>query len=136
VFRSQRLLHAAEYFQFDSFDFSHVRSHAGVRTDLFRRDPSKVLLTDFFGGVAQAEVVASEDISNAKAFAFAISQAKQMPVEHKASDGYGIVTAIWTKMGLEKPSSFGWESSGYWRASASIVLLFGLFLFVDYLNAF
>jgi GPI-anchor transamidase subunit K len=113
-----------------------MRSHAGVRTDLFQRDPSKVLLTDFFGGVAQAEIVARNDIRDAEVFARTISKVKQMPVEHKVSDGYGIVTAIWTKTDPEKPSSFGWESLGYWRASASIVLMFGLYVLIDYLNAF
>lgn len=33
-----------------------MRSHAGVRTDLFPREPSQVLLTDFFGGVAQVDL--------------------------------------------------------------------------------
>ncbi|CCA67310.1 probable GPI8-GPI-anchor transamidase [Serendipita indica DSM 11827] len=43
--------------QFDAYDFNHMRSHAGIRTDLFARNPSEVLLTDFFGGVTQTEVV-------------------------------------------------------------------------------
>lgn len=42
---------------FDAYDFNHMRSHAGIRTDLFARNPSEVLLTDFFGGVTQTEVV-------------------------------------------------------------------------------
>lgn len=33
-----------------------IRSHAGVRSDLFRRPLDKTRITDFFGGVAQAEV--------------------------------------------------------------------------------
>lgn len=33
-----------------------IRSHAGVRSDLFRRPLDKTRVTDFFGGVAQAEV--------------------------------------------------------------------------------
>lgn len=36
---------------FDSYTFDKVHSHVGVRTDLYERDPSKVLVTDFFGSV-------------------------------------------------------------------------------------
>lgn len=35
-----------------------MRSTPGVRSDLFRRPLNRALLTDFFGGVSQAEVVA------------------------------------------------------------------------------
>lgn len=34
-----------------------MRSHPGVRTDLFQRKPAHTLVTDFFGGVAHAEVM-------------------------------------------------------------------------------
>ncbi|KAG8867905.1 glycosylphosphatidylinositol anchor biosynthesis [Serendipita sp. 405] len=51
---------------FDAYDFNRMRSHAGVRTDLFKRDPSKVLLTEFFGGIAQADIVAAEDVIDAQ----------------------------------------------------------------------
>lgn len=33
-----------------------IRSHAGVRPDLFQRPLDKTRITDFFGGVAQAEL--------------------------------------------------------------------------------
>jgi len=33
-----------------------IRSHAGVRSDLFRRPLDKTRVTDFFGGVAQVEM--------------------------------------------------------------------------------
>lgn len=36
---------------FDSFTFERIHSHVGVRTDLFERDPSEVLITDFFANV-------------------------------------------------------------------------------------
>jgi len=42
---------------FDSYDFDKIHSHPGVRTDLFHRDTRSALVTDFFGGVAQAEVL-------------------------------------------------------------------------------
>lgn len=38
-----------------------IRSHPGVRSDLFKRPLDKTLITDFFGGVAQAEVIFPED---------------------------------------------------------------------------
>ncbi|KAF9225768.1 hypothetical protein BS17DRAFT_729873 [Gyrodon lividus] len=41
---------------FSAYDPFAIRSHAGVRSDLFWRPLDKTLVTDFFGGVAQAEV--------------------------------------------------------------------------------
>lgn len=41
---------------FDSYDPVEIKSHPGVRTDLFRRDLSEVLITDFFGSVQRVEV--------------------------------------------------------------------------------
>ncbi|KAH7886969.1 peptidase C13 family-domain-containing protein [Phlebopus sp. FC_14] len=41
---------------FSSYDPIKIRSHAGVRSDLFNRPLDKTLITDFFGGVAQAEI--------------------------------------------------------------------------------
>ncbi|KAH9940073.1 peptidase C13 family-domain-containing protein [Epithele typhae] len=42
---------------FDSYDPARMKSHPGVRSDLFRRPLKDALVTDFFGGVAQAEVL-------------------------------------------------------------------------------
>ncbi|SJM82763.1 related to GPI-anchor transamidase [Zygosaccharomyces bailii] len=36
---------------FDSYTFEKVHSHAGVRKDLFSRDPKDVLITDFFANL-------------------------------------------------------------------------------------
>lgn len=36
---------------FESYTFEKVHSHAGVRRDLFGRDPSEVLITDFFANL-------------------------------------------------------------------------------------
>ena len=33
-----------------------MRSHSGIRTDLFKRPLNETLITDFFGGVAQVQV--------------------------------------------------------------------------------
>ena len=45
------------FFQFDSIDVTKISSHHGVRSDLFKRPLDKTRITDFFGGVAQVEVV-------------------------------------------------------------------------------
>ncbi|KZS97591.1 hypothetical protein SISNIDRAFT_449125 [Sistotremastrum niveocremeum HHB9708] len=42
---------------FETYNFETIRSHAGVRSDLFDRKLEDTLLTDFFGGVAQVEVM-------------------------------------------------------------------------------
>lgn len=42
--------------QFSSYDPVKIRSHPGVRSDLFGRPLESALITDFFGGVSQAEV--------------------------------------------------------------------------------
>ncbi|CDR43172.1 CYFA0S11e01046g1_1 [Cyberlindnera fabianii] len=36
---------------FDTYTLENIHSNAGVRTDLFKRDPKDVLITDFFGNV-------------------------------------------------------------------------------------
>lgn len=41
---------------FSSYDPVKIRSHPGVRSDLFGRPLESALITDFFGGVSQAEV--------------------------------------------------------------------------------
>ncbi|KAI0697028.1 peptidase C13 family-domain-containing protein [Cytidiella melzeri] len=42
---------------FDIYDPVKIQSHPGVRSDLFRRPLHQTLVTDFFGGVAQAEIL-------------------------------------------------------------------------------
>ncbi|KAI1793703.1 peptidase C13 family-domain-containing protein [Ganoderma leucocontextum] len=42
---------------FNTYDPVKIRSHPGVRSDLFRRPLHDTLVTDFFGGVAQVEVL-------------------------------------------------------------------------------
>ena len=48
------------YTQFDKYDPEIIRSHPGVRSDLFHRPLERTLITDFFGGVAHAEVMDSD----------------------------------------------------------------------------
>jgi phosphatidylinositol glycan class K len=48
------------YTQFNKYDPEIIRSHPGVRSDLFHRPLERTLITDFFGGVAHAEVMDSD----------------------------------------------------------------------------
>ncbi|SCV73278.1 BQ2448_7204 [Microbotryum intermedium] len=50
--------------QFDTFSFDKFESNAGIRTDLYPRPVDQVLLTDFFGGVAQVEVSTEEEVDS------------------------------------------------------------------------
>ena len=43
--------------QFNTYDPDKIHSQPGVRSDLFQRRLSDALVTDFFGGVSQAEVL-------------------------------------------------------------------------------
>ncbi|KAI0052193.1 hypothetical protein FA95DRAFT_1580264 [Auriscalpium vulgare] len=47
---------------FDKYDPEPIRSHPGVRSDLFNRPLERTLITDFFGGVAHAEVDESSSV--------------------------------------------------------------------------
>ncbi|KDE03852.1 hypothetical protein MVLG_05674 [Microbotryum lychnidis-dioicae p1A1 Lamole] len=49
---------------FDTFSFEKFDSNAGIRTDLYPRPVSQVLLTDFFGGVAQVEISTEEEFDS------------------------------------------------------------------------
>jgi len=49
---------------FNIYDPQKMKSNPGVRSDLFPRRLDKTLLTDFFGGVSQAEVVAEDAIES------------------------------------------------------------------------
>jgi GPI-anchor transamidase subunit K len=46
--------------QFDKYDPEIIRSHPGVRLDLFHRPLERTLITDFFGGVAHAQVMTTD----------------------------------------------------------------------------
>ncbi|KAF9648376.1 hypothetical protein BDM02DRAFT_3168591 [Thelephora ganbajun] len=49
---------------FNIYEPQKMRSTPGVRSDLFARPLDRTLLTDFFGGVSQAEVMAEEAIES------------------------------------------------------------------------
>lgn len=42
---------------FSSYDLKQVMSTPGIRTDLYQRPLTSVLLTDFFGHVPKAQIV-------------------------------------------------------------------------------
>jgi len=42
---------------FDNYNPEVIRSNPGVRSDLFHRPLERTLITDFFGGVAHAEIM-------------------------------------------------------------------------------
>ncbi|KAF8518390.1 peptidase C13 family-domain-containing protein [Hysterangium stoloniferum] len=48
---------------FNIYDPVTIRSHPGVRTDLFSRPLNDVLVTDFFGGVADVDITEEYDTS-------------------------------------------------------------------------
>jgi glycosylphosphatidylinositol transamidase (GPIT) subunit GPI8 len=54
---------------FDAYDPVPIKSNPGIRSDLFQRSPSKTLLTDFFGGVAQAEPISPTEVEASHKFA-------------------------------------------------------------------
>ena len=49
------------------YDPDRLRSHPGVRSDLFQRSLGSALVTDFFGGVADVDVVESHLYHDLKA---------------------------------------------------------------------
>ncbi|CDO72027.1 hypothetical protein BN946_scf184943.g62 [Trametes cinnabarina] len=55
---------------FDTYDPDKINSHPGVRSDLFPRSLRDALVTDFFGGVAQAEVLTPPEGAQPSHFLF------------------------------------------------------------------
>ncbi|EJD00184.1 uncharacterized protein FOMMEDRAFT_50097, partial [Fomitiporia mediterranea MF3/22] len=49
--------HASMQDLFSTFEYRSIKSHAGVRSDLFPRPLNEVRITDFLGGVAQVGVI-------------------------------------------------------------------------------
>lgn len=51
---------------FDSYDPADIHSNPGIRSDLFKRNLSDVLITDFFGNVQDVEVDQDEEFADLK----------------------------------------------------------------------
>ncbi|KAG8709694.1 glycosylphosphatidylinositol anchor biosynthesis [Ceratobasidium sp. 395] len=58
-----------------------IKSHAGVRSDLFNRPLSEAKVTDFFGGVAQVEVLEE----NMSSWTLRDSNRPQQPASHQST---------------------------------------------------
>ena len=58
-FALSQLSHSNRPMQFTMYDPIRIRSHPGVRSDLFQRPVGSALVTDFFGGVADVDVIES-----------------------------------------------------------------------------
>jgi len=46
--------------QFDTYDPARIKSHAGVRSDLYPRPLGEVRITDFLGAVSKVDVLPSD----------------------------------------------------------------------------
>lgn len=71
---------------FSTFDPVKISSHPGIRRDLFKRRAEETLITDFFGGVARAEVVDPILEDDELNFVDVSNQSRQEPLTAKASD--------------------------------------------------
>jgi phosphatidylinositol glycan class K len=70
--------------QFDKYDPEVIRSHPGVRSDLFHRPLERTLITDFFGGVAHAEVMDTDPTHTpSSASVQPLAQVDSMEDEHR-----------------------------------------------------
>ncbi|THH17475.1 hypothetical protein EW146_g3344 [Bondarzewia mesenterica] len=102
---------------FDKYDPGTIRSHAGVRSDLFHRPLERTLITDFFGGVAHAEVVDSSavdlilpitghNISSEPSSAQASSRVSLVELEHLVNPAVAMEDAMlrtlraWASLGI------------------------------------
>ncbi|KAJ3551836.1 hypothetical protein NM688_g4484 [Phlebia brevispora] len=75
---------------FDTYSYEKISSHAGVRSDLFHRPLGQALVTDFFGGVSQAEVlppIHSSDVVPDEARSHNVSETK-VPTENGRTDSF------------------------------------------------
>lgn len=100
-----------------------MRSAPGVRSDLFSRPLDETLITDFFGGVSQAEVVAEGAIESR-------ARSAMERVRHPGTDDNkaGAVKPSAEKAPLKEPSSAGYGiPSATIRAWAGASLI-GLFI--------
>jgi glycosylphosphatidylinositol transamidase (GPIT) subunit GPI8 len=71
---------------FDAYDPIPIKSNPGIRSDLFQRSPSKTLLTDFFGGVAQVEPISPAEVEASHKIAAVRSKIAKEKVEEKEKE--------------------------------------------------
>lgn len=106
---------------FGVYTFENIHLHAGIRTDLFKRDPSKVLLTDFFGNVQR--VVKDERDDNVL---YLLVHSEENPL---LDVGASAPLAPWSGAVQPAHRGFGWgreetpEAGSSWYAVAGVVSL-------------
>lgn len=115
--------------QFDTYEPEKMRSTPGVRSDLFSRPLDKALLTDFFGGVSQVEVVGEEAIESHMMSTPAENLPRSSPGENKPKNMKPFAVKL-----KEPPSESDGVFSATIRAWAGAALI-GLFVWWTTVNA-
>lgn len=107
--------------QFSKYDPVTIRSHAGVRADLFNRPLERTLITDFFGGVAHAEVLASSAVDTG--LSIPLSQ-NHSPDEYSSEEQFveNVEVELWEDISTIESDSAPWTV----RAWASLFIVGGL----------
>ncbi|KAF8961763.1 peptidase C13 family-domain-containing protein [Flammula alnicola] len=118
---------------FDSMDVTKINSHPGVRSDLFKRPLDQTRITDFFGGVAQVEIVPPLDIPSVS-----LEQPPRMPEEGEPLQLHPISMPLESKAQNESDSAISlrtwlttplqekqWKNSRAWASVALIGVLVG-----------
>ncbi|KAI6019989.1 peptidase C13 family-domain-containing protein [Pisolithus orientalis] len=126
---------------FSSYDPVKIRSHPGVRSDLFQRPLEGALVTDFFGGVSQAEIfpVTEEDADTALQYITRVSFPDHVvhpdPVSPQACHDQGVNTTRSNATALtpEKDNimlDVRWKDIRKWTSIAIVGFLVGWVSFV------
>jgi len=106
--------HASMQDLFHTYTFESIRSHAGVRSDLFRRPLELTKITDFFGGVAQAGIVPPTDAEEGRQ--------EKIPGAASRANPYGSLVLEEAAPGLdalkEEEVRGAWSPSRAWAAVA------------------
>ncbi|KAL4244759.1 peptidase C13 family protein [Abortiporus biennis] len=131
---------------FKSYDPATIHSHPGIRTDLFRRPLKSTYITDFFGGVAQAEVLPPIPLSilsvlngNMSSSPTSDNDVSSAPVPTKSLPSYevpedGLYVAPQSKLSLGTSSLRAWSSTEIvfaWRSFSNFKLQDPLRLIVE-----
>ena len=111
-------------FQFDTYSFEAIKSHAGVRSDLFPRSLKETLVTDFFGGVAQVGMVRPSNATDGDSTNGDVESdpEPQINPHSPAVKGYEAVAQITRPDDRET----GWHKARLWIASLLLIGGFAL----------
>ena len=99
--------------KFSTLDYRSIKSHPGVRSDLFRRPLNEVRITDFLGGVAHVGILPGDEETGGMAD---IAEPSEEP-SIQTHDTFGTRTNA-TRVEKEQP----WRT----RSWTAVVLLGGL----------